>query len=261
VIGIQLGLPTDPQTGQLAWQYAKDLQEQYTRVSIALQNARNPPQRPPPIPANIAAQGPAQNALMLQNVAKTYPHIDFSGITTEMITNLPHQRFESRLRLYITERGQAIGSNLNVPPNMPSRTPVPGQVVITNRNPTPVGNDPANNGLMSRQPNMPPFNVEEILRFHEQCLSMWRTKYDTIRKLSSQFYCTWLQYFPALPVCPLPNNILVWKECYRQAMQDMKPLVMGMGLYIYMRRDKQEMVDIIHKVSLAALPSRDELHL
>jgi hypothetical protein len=257
VIGIQLGLPTDPQTGQLPWQYVKDLQEHYTRVSIALQSARNPPQRPPPIPANIAAQGPAQNALMLQSVVKTYPHIDFGGITPDMVTNLPHQRFESRLRLYITERGQAIGNNLlpGNPPYMPSRTPVPGQVVITNRNPTPVGNDPAN-GSMSRQPNMqPPLKVEEVVKLHEQCQLMWRTKYDTLRKLSDQLYCTWLQYFPALPGCPLPNNIHVWKERYRQAMQEMKPLVLGMGLHFYMQRDKQEMVDIIQKVSLTALPS------
>jgi hypothetical protein len=189
VIGAQLGLPTD-QAGQLPWQYVKELQEQYTRVSIALQSARNTPQHPNPLPASIAAHQPALNATMLQSVSKAYPHIDFSGITPELVTNLPNQRFETRLRAYIAERGQPTGSSLLAnPPHMPPRTPVPGQVVITNRNPTPVGNDPANNGQMSRQPNMPSaLNVDEILRLHEQCQTVWRQTYDSLRKLSNQLY-------------------------------------------------------------------------
>lgn len=100
----------------------------------------------------------------------------------------------------------------------------------------------------------PALNLEEILRLHEQCQTVWRQNYDTIRELSDQFYRTRLTKFLALPTFPLPNNIQIWKDRYKQAMQDMKPLVMGMGLYLHMRRDKKEMIDIIHKVSLA-IPS------
>jgi hypothetical protein len=50
---------------------------------------------------------------------------------------------------------------------------------------------------------------------------------------------------------PNANNIQLWKDRYKQAMQEMKPIIMGMGLYIHMRRERKEMIDIIQKVSLA----------
>jgi hypothetical protein len=59
------------------------------------------------------------------------------------------------------------------------------------------------------------------------------------------------QHSPVLATFPLPDNIQVWKHRYKQAMQDMKPLVVGMGLYLHIRRDKQEMLEIIQKVGPA----------
>jgi hypothetical protein len=104
---------------------------------------------------------------------------------------------------------------------------------------------------------MPPaLNLEEILRLHEQCRTVWRQTYDTLRKLSNQILLVpGSQHFPALPTFPLPNNLPVWKEHYKQAVLGMMPLVVGMGLYLHLRRDKNEMHEIIQKASRTAIPS------
>jgi hypothetical protein len=200
LIGAQLGLPTDPQSGQIPWMHLRELQDYYNRVSVALQNARNPQGRQIPFSStnpNLGATLNAANQLalnnnMLQSVMKAYPHIDFGGITQDMVANLPSPRFESRIRSYITERqgannGQVSGNT----PHMPPRTPVPGPTPMNPRTQTPVG-DPANTGLISRQPNMPPasFNVDEILKLHKQCQDVWRQNYDTLRTFIHRSRCT-----------------------------------------------------------------------
>jgi hypothetical protein len=99
------------------WQYVKELQEHYNRVSIVLQNARNPLQRTAPLPAN--------------------------------------------------------------------------------------------NGAISRQPNTlpaPALNLEEILRLHGQCQSVWRQTYDTLRMLSNQPDCT------QLTICPSSSDVPVAQQ-------------------------------------------------
>lgn len=81
---------------------------------------------------------------------------------------------------------------------------------------------------------MPGLNIEEILRLHEQCQGVFRRIYETNH----------------VPPSPAPNNFPLWKERYAFAMQQMKPLLMGMGLYLHLRRDKDEMQQIINKCVL-----------
>jgi len=178
---MQLGLPTEQ-----AWQYAKDLQEYYSRVSVALQTAKNPQGRPGAFPGAVAPNTlpPNQhqlNSSMLQNVIKNYPHIDFTGITSEMITNFPPQRFEARIRAYITERTQAVNNSTGPgnAPHMPSRTPVPSSVMVNPPALMPAG-DPANNGQMQRA--RPTITAEDVLKLHDQCRAVWRQAYEGLRE-------------------------------------------------------------------------------
>jgi len=61
-------------------------------------------------------------------------------------------------------------------------------------------------GRSIAQPNMlhaPALNLEEILRLHEQCQSVWRDIYNTLRKLSNQSDCT------PLTTCPSSSDFPV----------------------------------------------------
>lgn len=196
------------------------------------------------------------NLNILQNATKTYPSIDFSGITQEIVMNLPSQRFEARIKSYISER-LSNGNNVNNAglqahtPQMPPRTPVPGPAAAPNpRIPTP-GNDSNNN--IPRLGSAPGINVDEIMKLHEQCQTVFRKTYESRRKfLPLHLQCNTLEFPPlALHPLPMPPNVNYWKERYGMAMVCMKPLIMGMGLYLYIRRDKEEMHNIILNVSLA----------
>jgi hypothetical protein len=99
-IGAQLGLPTDPQTGQIAPQQVKYLEEDHSRVRDALENTGNALACPPnSLPFNSIAPQPHQDALLQQILLGG---IKFGTLTLDAIANLPYQPFDAGM--YVSDR-------------------------------------------------------------------------------------------------------------------------------------------------------------
>jgi hypothetical protein len=177
MIATQLGVPTDPQTGQIALQQVKDLQEHYVRVCSVHEYVRNALAREPnSLPFDLAAPSPPPNVLLLQLLLRAYPFINFSIVTPDMIANLPYPQFETKMRSYLSHLPWPISSN---------------------------GDNFFNDRQMAEQPSMEPtLDVKGIMSTHEQCQLVWRKVYDALRKSSDRLYCDRLTiitssfYFP-----------------------------------------------------------------
>ena len=231
LIGAQLGVPTDPQTGQITLQQVHDLEDDYYRVRTVFENTRNALACPP---SSLSSDPPAPSPLqdILQVISGDYPELNFDTITPDMIPNPLYLPFEAEMKGYLSDLPQ----------------PVSDSRVVNN----PL-NYPVNDIEMPIQPNMmPALVIEEIIGIHEQAQSLWRRVYHTLCKWSDRLCCISSQYFPALPAFSLPNDIQLWNTRFTQAMLEMKSVVVGLGLFYHLRRDKQEMVHIIQMVSFTA---------
>jgi len=86
-IGAQLGIPTDPQTGQIPPQQVKYLEEDYSRVRDVLESTRNAlASSPNSPPSDLIAPRPLPGT-SLQQIPSG--EIDFGTVFQDMIPNLP----------------------------------------------------------------------------------------------------------------------------------------------------------------------------
>jgi len=110
--------------------------------------------------------------------------------------------------------------------------------------------NPADDGRMLVQHNMvPAFNVDEIISFHEEGQALWRQVYHAIGKWSDRFCWACSHHSSALPAFSLPTDIQLWNARFRKSMLEMKPVVVGLGLFYHMRGEEEEMGHIIRIVS------------
>ena len=57
---------------------------------------------------------------------------------------------------------------------------------------------------------------------------------------------------PEVSAYSVPDDVGLWKLRYSHAMNCVKPIIMAMGLYWHLQRDRAEMHEIMRKVGLSA---------
>jgi hypothetical protein len=153
-------LPSEGTPGLVSPQAAAALRDHYSRVTVALDSARNntrmnpnlnPGPNPPgngmansssnplnPTPAfsnpSNLVPSPAQqaqaNEALLRTAVNTHPNIDFSEFTQDMITKPPTARFDQMLKQFIAERNNPRAQTAGVPiqrgPSRPTSAMISG---------------------------------------------------------------------------------------------------------------------------------------